>query len=187
MKYRFIRSICFLAVTCTVLLSSTLTHSASREYALKAAFIEKFTRFINWPLDSPVHKPDTIFSICVTGKNPFNGVLEKIARLSTIKNKPVQVKQIDVIDNIGECQILFIAATKNITLKKILQKTKGQPILTISDTPGYAQLGIMINFYPRDNSIGFEINKQASEMSRLAISSRLLKLSRIIESNGDSP
>jgi len=187
MKYRIFRSIYILFTTCTILLNSTSSHAASKEYALKAAFIEKFPRFISWPHNNSTQEPDTVFNICVIGKNPFNGMLDKVASISTIKNNPVLVKQITVIDKISRCQILFIATTTNDRLRKILAQTKGQPILTISDTTGYAQHGVLINFYPRKNSIGFEINKRASEQSRLSISSRLLKLSRIVESSGDKP
>ena len=176
-----------LVMLCVLFLPSTLSYASPQEYALKAAFIEKFSRFINWPHDSPVHEPDTVFNICVIGKNPFNGVLKKVVSLSTIKNKSALVKQINTIGKISGCQILYISSTENNTLIKILNQTYDKPILTISDTPGYSKYGVIINFYPRKNSIGFQINKRASEQSRLSISSRLLKLSRIVESHGDKP
>jgi len=178
----------FLVFLCSYFLfHSTATYALSREYELKAAFIEKFSHFIQWPSTSSAYKPDTDFTICVTGQNPFGGNLVNIANISRFDNKSIQVRQIKVINDITGCHILFISTLSVRNLNKILNITRGQPILTISDTPGYAKQGVMINFYPRNKSLGFEINRQAAITSNLAISSRLLKLARIVESNGDNP
>ncbi|HHJ53866.1 MAG TPA: YfiR family protein, partial [Caldithrix abyssi] len=52
---------------------------------------------------------------------------------------------------------------------------------TISDTPGFAKKGVMVNFYDWKGFIRFEINKKAVESSNLKFSSRLLRLARIVE------
>lgn len=181
------RPIYLFTLCCSLLFYSTTNHATPSEYALKAAFIEKFSHFIKWPPNSSAYKPDSDFNICISGKNPFGGVLQKIADISRINNKIIRIKKISHTNKIADCHILFISHKSNSTLRKILDLTRGKPVLTISDNPGYAKQGVIINFYPRKQSIGFEINRQAAITSQLTISSRLLKLARIVESNGENP
>jgi len=53
--------------------------------------------------------------------------------------------------------------------------------LTIGDGEGFAERGVMINFYLRDRKVRFEINARAAERCGFQISSLLLKVARIVE------
>lgn len=142
------------------------------EYILKAAFMEKFTHFIEWP-----NATKNVFNVCVIGENPFKGTLKKLASSSRIKSKPTKFTTIDNIDSISNCNILFISSSKRTSINQILNSVRGQPVLTISDTPGFAQQGVIINFLRnKDNNIQFEINHRMAQNVGLKISSRLLKL-----------
>jgi hypothetical protein len=55
------------------------------------------------------------------------------------------------------------------------------PVLTVSEMPGFDELGGMVNFFIEDRRIRFEINPQAAARSGLRISSQLLNLSRIVD------
>ena len=65
-------------------------------------------------------------------------------------------------------------------LGQILENVRGQSILTIGDTDGFAQLGGIVNFVLEDGKVRFEINPESAGRARLRISSRLLTLARII-------
>ncbi|HED15663.1 MAG TPA: YfiR family protein [Gammaproteobacteria bacterium] len=179
------RTIHLLILFFSIISYGGISYAASSEYDLKAAFIEKFLHFIKWPAGSTAYEDETGFTICIAGINPFKGSLEQAARLSRFNNNAIQVKQVAEYDKITDCHVLFISSTSDIKLKKILALTKGQPILTISDSPGYAVDGVIINFYPRNKSLGFEINRQAAVAAQITISSRLLKLANIVEPSGD--
>ena len=45
---------------------------------------------------------------------------------------------------------------------------------------GIGEAGVMINFYRRDDKVRFEINARAAERNGLRISSKLLKLARVV-------
>ena len=47
------------------------------EYQIKAIFLEQFTRFIEWPISSPVSDTTKPFIITVIGENPFGPILER--------------------------------------------------------------------------------------------------------------
>jgi len=165
----------YLSLTLLLLASaglSTPAWSQYGEYTLKAAFMEKFTHFIDWP-----NNPRNIFYVCIIGKNPFNGTLKSLAASSRIKNKPTKFMTLDNLNSLPDCNILFISKSKRKTLNEILNSVQNKPVLTISDTPGFAQHGVIINFvHSKDDNVQFEINHRVALNAGLKISSRLLKL-----------
>ncbi|MGQ9569431.1 MAG: YfiR family protein [Thermodesulfovibrionales bacterium] len=76
--------------------------------------------------------------------------------------------------------LLFICSSDKRHLEKILNTLKGMNVLTMGDTKGFAQEGVIINFYIDKDKVRFEINKDAADKAGLKISSRLLSLARII-------
>jgi hypothetical protein len=151
------------------------------EYQVKAEFIERFTRFIDWPAGSESRGN---FHIGVIGDNPFNGYLDKMAALHKIHNRTVQIHAITDLSQIDSCQLLFIGASERERLKRILAHTESKPILTIGDTNGYAAAGVIINFYTVGENVRFEVNEGAIERSGLKVSAKLLKLAKIVEQEG---
>jgi hypothetical protein len=150
------------------------------EYTIKAAFLERFTRFIEWPAESTVHDTTKVFVLGIVGDNPFGTVLDKLYATQKIKNKKVQILYISNLNDILKCNIIFISKSKANDLLKILLLTKNQPILTVSDTNGFAENGVLINFFFEENKIRFEINETAVKNSELSISYLLYNVAKII-------
>jgi hypothetical protein len=151
------------------------------EYKVKAEFLERFTRFIEWPDDSPLNNPDKSFCICVTGKSPFGSYLKEMAGQVKIKGRAVEIHQIDQLPaELPKCQILFIARSEKDKLADILKLTADKPILTVGDTDGFAEDGVLMNFFTSGSYIRFEVNIDRAEKSKLKFSSRLLKLAKLV-------
>lgn len=150
------------------------------EYQLKAEFIERFTRFIEWPPDPSAADPGSPFVIALYGGNPFGPYLEDLTAGRAIGGRPIKVHEISSPEEIHGCHILFITGVARRSLGKILARTDSRPILTVGDTEGFAEKGVLINFYSFENRIGFEINDTAAKRSGLKFSSKLLRLARIV-------
>lgn len=151
------------------------------EAALKSAWLAHFSKFIEWPASTDTSQ---YFVIKVIGNNTFEGYLDKLYAERLIKNKQVKIAYIDSISQIGFCHILFISKNKKKELKAILSAIGNQPILTIGDTDGFAQAGVMINFYTENNRVGFEVNISTSKRIDLDVSFRLLELAKIVKDEG---
>jgi len=54
-------------------------------------------------------------------------------------------------------------------------------VLTVSDSSGFAEKGVVINLYKSGIKTKFEINRNSARESGLKISSKLYKLARIVE------
>jgi hypothetical protein len=153
------------------------------EYEVKAAFIHNIAKFVEWPA-----VPSSVRSarLCVLGQNPFGEALE------ALQGKPVgrlnwEIVQADGSASLKECRVLFISASERSNLGRILESIASHPVLTIGDSEGYAEQGVMVNFYPEQNKVRFEINLAAATGAGLKISSQLLKLARIVRPAGGRP
>jgi len=170
----------------SLLLSSTsfAADFDTREYTLKGVFLERFTRFIDWPKDEAGNTNNNSFIISIVGNPEFSSLLKDIYQNQTIQGKTVLIKDIKDINDIEELQnthLLFIADTADIALANILQQTENSPILTVSDVNGFAKKGVMINFFMSSKQkIRFEINELAIKKSELYISYKLLSVAKIV-------
>lgn len=150
-------------------------------YVLKAVYLEKFSRFITWPKESLIDNPDEPFIIAVIGETPLTENLIQIYAIQKIKNKRVIIKNIHNLNEIQGSHILFIAESEKKNIDQIIAITKQQPILTIGETKGFAEKGVLINFFEKDNKLRFEINETAVLKSPLQMSFYLLNSAKIVE------
>ena len=172
---------CFLVFLLLVYLGiSTSARGQGLEYQVKAGFLGKFAEFIEWPRNSNVHDSTKPFIIAVIGKNPFGNLLEEIYGNSRIKNKPVKIRYLQKTSELKGIDLLYIAPNQADNLTRILADLKNQPTLTVSDHPGFCEKGVIINMYNYEGYVRFEINLGVSREKQFSISSRLLKLARII-------
>jgi hypothetical protein len=151
------------------------TAEAASEYAVKAAFIHNIAKFVEWPKPAAGERK---LRLCLLGENPFG---EEIA---VLRGKPVGRMEWEVLpvglDDIKTCQVLFIPDSMQQQIGQIRQRINGNAVLTVGDTQGYAERGVMINFYMEDKKVRFEINREVALRAGLRIGSQLLRLGRIV-------
>jgi hypothetical protein len=150
------------------------------EYEVKAAFIHNIAKFVEWPAAPPT---DGKLRLCIVGQDPFGSALDSL-RGRPIGDKVWEVSPAKPNSNLRECGVLFIAASERNNLGQVLNATRGSAVLTVGDSEGYAEQGVMVNFYREQNRVRFEINAEAASRAGLKISSQLLKLARIVQEPG---
>ena len=157
--------------------------SVAGEYEVKAAFLYNFARYVDWPAD---HFPAAggPFVVTVLGEDPFGEALDATLRGRTIRERPLVVRRVARVDDIGDSQILFIGSSETDDLPRILHKLADAPILTVGETARFAERGGMISFRKERDRVGFDINLASAERARLKVSSQLLKLARIVGPGG---
>ena len=151
------------------------------EYEAKSEFLERFTRFIDWPPGSSAEAPGTPFVIGVVGRDPFGPYLDALAA-RPIKGKRVRVRRLpgNSPDLAGCCHLLYIAASEARELPRIVSRLADRPVLTVGDTRGFAEAGVLINLVEDGGRIGFEVNEPAVRRSGLKFNSKLLRLARLV-------
>ena len=145
------------------------------EYALKKVMIFKITTLIEWPENSKVSSTNDPVVISIIGENPFKGQLKKLADSNRkIKKKQVTVRYIQNPEEIAGSDILFISSSERYDISKILKYIQNKPILTIGDTKGYVEKGVMIEFALYSGKMRIKINKKQADKSKIYINSQLL-------------
>lgn len=150
------------------------------EAEIKAVFLEKFTRFISWPEESTVRDSAYPFILGIAGSGPIVPILENVYANQEIKNKPVEIIHISNPADAERCSLVFITGSAEPGLGDILDVTRGRPILTVSDSPGFARKGVNINMYLDKGRIRYEINEAALKNARFTASYRLLANAKIV-------
>jgi hypothetical protein len=145
------------------------------EYAVKAAYLYNFGKFIEWPAGIVQAQSDS-FDICVLGDDPFGAALNAAVANEKVVGKRVVAKQIPQPQDAVNCRVLFISLSEERRLKQILASLGTSSVLTVSDLPQFAQRGGMVQFVLEDNKVRFEVNSATAERAGLTLSSELLKL-----------
>lgn len=149
----------------------------SSEYAVKAAFLYNFTKFVEWP-SGAFGESSAPLIVGVLGQDPFGGALDQILQGKTVNGRPVLIQRLTWGQNLRACHILFICQSERKRLAQILSSLRGMSVLTISEIAQFNQQGGIINFVIDQNKVRFEINMAAAEQGGLKISSRLLSLAK---------
>jgi len=149
------------------------------EHEVKAAYINNFARFVEWP-DSAFSDAASPIVIGILGDDPFGQTLDIIVSGKHAQGRPIQITRYAGRADIDTCHILFISASEEHNLDAILQDVGRRPVLTVGDTERYARRGCIANLFLEGERVRFRVNVDAVERSGLMISARLLRLAHIV-------
>jgi len=155
------------------------TSDESSEYLIKAGFIYNFAQLVQWPAGA-FSQADSPIVICIFGTDPFGATIDRVIENKKLDGRNLVIKRLKRGGSLKDCNILFVSSSEAAHLDEIIQSTKGLPILTIGETPGFATRGGIINLTLEGNKVRFEVNIEAAKQANLNISSRLLALARIV-------
>lgn len=171
---------CYSLLFSITLFCAPLAAQESSEYRLKAAFVERFTRFITWKDSTKLTSGVTIGII-----GDENDAFLKFKEFFTsvpIQNTPVEVLNVTESDSISGFTILFITPSREEYLDSFFLKIQElESVLTIGDEESFCEKGVMISFKVEGDKLKFNMNPSAFEKGKLTASSFLLKMATIIE------
>lgn len=168
-------------LTITTALVTEKKQVTTDEYKLKAVFLYNFARFVEWPADVFTEAQAPLV-IGVLGNDPFGRFLDETVNGEKINDRPLLTNRFEKVSDIGTCHILFISKSVRENHETILSALKGKKILTVSDVNEFTKAGGMIRFVNEDNRIKLFINLDAAKAEDLTISSKLLRIAKIVES-----
>jgi hypothetical protein len=166
--------IVILFITCTAFSANRVD---IEEYALKSTIIYKILKFTQWPQPANKNKP---FTISILGKTT-PGKEIKIPWDGTVDKRRIIVRKIRDLSEINDSEVLFITSSEAYRIDAILDYIGNKPILTVGDTHGFGQKGVIINLYVQKNSVKFEINHEASKKASLQMHSQLYVIGRVVK------
>jgi hypothetical protein len=151
---------------------------APTDAEVKAAFLCGFAEFVDWP---SLGKSDPV-TIGILGHDGFGPLLEETVKNRALQTRAIAVRRISTLPEALRCQIVYVSASEKHRLEETLRGLGRANILTVSDIDEFAERGGMIGFRIEEKRVRFSVNTEAADRAGLQISSRLLKLARLVPS-----
>ena len=145
------------------------------ESKVKAGFLISFARYVEWPSNCFASSTSPIV-IGVLGQETVGRNLDGIAAGIKIESRPIVIKRARRAAELTNCHIAFIAIPERDRQRLVYSLLQGKPVLTVSDMEAVTAARGMILLKRRQNTMGFDINREAAEQVGLKISSKLLRL-----------
>lgn len=161
---------------------SSARQDANAEYKLKAAYLYNFLQFTEWP-PSAFQRETSPLIIGVFGRDPFGRSLEQIVQGESVNGREIAIVRIEHVNDIKRCHVLFIPRTEQGQVDSILSALHNANVLTVSEVDGFTDRGGAISFFVREKKLRFEINPNVVKKADLRVSSRLLRLAKVVGSS----
>lgn len=151
------------------------------EAVIKAGYLQKVIKFIEWPGDYQNMAASDSFYSGVFGGNRFADAIGRSYKDAAMHEKKVEIYRFSAVEELKYCHVLIIAADYKQNLRGILNFTANKPILTISGCENFAEMGGIINFIKHDNTISFQINETKAYKASLEVDFRLFHEGEIVQ------
>jgi hypothetical protein len=146
----------------------------SLEYPVKAAFLYRFGSFVEWPPGAFADSASPL-TVCVVGRDPFGGVIDRTVQGQTVSARPVVVRRLASVTPASGCHIAYLGGSAAQPAAEAVRVLAGAPVLTVTDGARSGERGT-VNFVVLANRVRFQINQRLAAQGGLAISSKLLNL-----------
>jgi hypothetical protein len=148
------------------------------EDSVKAAFLYRFTDYVDWP---PEALRSAQFTIAVLDDEPLAASLEPILVAHRIKDHPAQVRLIHRAAEVADAQIVFLGAGDPDAHRRFIASLKNRPLLLVTEEDKGLDEGSTVNFLSVDHRLRFEISLTAAGRAGLHVSSELLSVAARVE------
>lgn len=162
----------------SITLTTHVVAESVSEDAVKAAFLYRFTDYVEWP--APALQTSQ-FTIAVLDDAGVAADLEHIVAGHQVKGRAAQVKLIHHAKDVSDAQIVFMGPGDSDAHRRFIAKLSGQPVLVVTDESAGLEEGSTVNFMLVDHKLRFEISLTAAARSGLRISSELLSVAARVE------
>lgn len=164
-------------------LASIAVAAPRSEAEVKSEIVYNVLVFVQWPAaESGTGQP---LQLCLLNAGPMEASLIQLA------GRPVHGQQLSVItitgsnEEIKSCNAIWIDSNNADALLRMASAARQRPLLIISEGSTSIGKGAMVALYPEGGRIALAVNNAASRSSRLMVSSKLLRMARIVTGGGN--
>jgi YfiR/HmsC-like len=149
------------------------------ESALKAAFLHKFVKFVEWPAGAL--PPGQRLAMCIVGDAALAGALGRSIEGQAIDGHELTVTVLKPGDPASGCHLLYVSASAIKRSAGLLLNARSASIFTVSDAHKFAESGGMAQLIVENGRMRFTINIASAQRGRLNLSSKLLSVATIVK------
>jgi hypothetical protein len=145
---------------------------------LKAVFLFNFAKFTDWPAglfrDGPL-------TVCVLGDDAIVRAFNQPGGRRLADGRAIVAAPVEP-GGLQGCHVLYLTGLDRKHSQQIIDGVGRTPVLTVSDRESFADNGGVVGVFVVGGRIRFAINVEAAGRAGLTISSRLLNLATIVDS-----
>lgn len=174
----------FLSIGTLLLFAMSFTEGAEssrprNEYEVKAVFLFHFLQFVEWPKEV-MERTEGEYRIGIVGNDPFEGVLDRVIEGEKLNNRTIKILRFPNSDPTVYCHIFFVPRSEAARMETLRRRFGKNPALIVSDIPGFADKGGMVELVKKENKIQLKVNLHEVKESNINVSSRLLRLAEVV-------
>jgi hypothetical protein len=166
------------SILATLVLAAPAGGASHQEYALKAAFLLNFARLVEWPAEVRPGEGEPLV-VAVMGSASVRRVIAQGLEGARAGSHPLEVRRLENAAQIPGSHIVFVAG-RGEPDAELLDRSRSHKALSVGESPGFARRGGVIGLFTEEKKLRFEINVEAAKGAGIQLSSRLLRLARII-------
>jgi hypothetical protein len=118
--------------------------------------------------------------LAILGEDPFGLALERIARDERVQGRPIVLRRVRRAEDVGTCHILFVRRRDDPGLAQLIRAVSLPYRLVVGEDMDFAERGGGIGFFFEQRRVKFAVNIAATERAGLKVSSKLLKVARVV-------
>ncbi len=153
-----------------LLLSTPLLGESYDIAVLKVALTYNFAKYVHWP-DVPA-RADLTMCYFGDGNDRFFAQVQG----KRVGERSVVVRRTDSVSRVSGCDLVYLGTKERSLMTRLHYQLERQPVLTISDIPGYVSQGGMIELIESGEKLRFKINQREVKNAGLDVSAQILKL-----------
>jgi hypothetical protein len=152
--------------------------SFAQKAKYQSIFIYNFSKYVKWP----EHEGNGGFIIGVLGNSEIQKSLEDMAAMKkSTQGLNINVIKYSDISEIQPCHMLIVADNRLSSMPELQSMPELKNALIITDEPGMAKKGSIINFVEKDGKTRFELNSSEAEKKELKVSTSLTTMAILVE------
>jgi hypothetical protein len=141
------------------------------EDAVKAAFLYRFTGYVEWPQAALANPP---FIVAVLDADGVATELARLLQTHLVQNQGAEVRPIRSIREFSNAQMLYVGPAHRDDLRHVIASLAGRPVLIVTSEEDGLDAGSTVNFLLIDQRVRFEIAVDAAQSAGLKVASELL-------------
>ncbi len=156
------------------------------EYQLKAAYLGKIPRFVEWP-SSGGKDGKTAFQFCAMGDYLFGTKLASELQGTTVGGRRIELRWTRKEQELRGCELIFFSRSESARYIKLLEALRGKGVLTIGESKGFLEAGGIMEFSFEDDRLRVQVNLVAARTENLKVDARLLAMAKRVITNPSAP
>jgi hypothetical protein len=149
-----------------------MAQSGVEAEAVMAAFVHRFTQFVEWPRAALAGDE---LVICVAGSDDFLETLQGVVDGNALGGRRIVAREARSPQDVRSCHVLYVSFLAP-RPERFVDASRGLPVLTVGDSTGFLDAGGIIHLRIIDRRIRFAIDAAAATRAGLRLSSQLLDL-----------